>query len=122
MDQIGLWLLAGGINDGRWGLCDSDWQAVQCYLPAFKAAAMETLFPAAVKVLILIAGPEPFTPSGKRLKDLDPYSLPSRRYARYVRDVTGKDIEPALMFTERLVNMSTAQVAGTFPRLARFMG
>jgi hypothetical protein len=122
MDNIGLWLTAGGLNDGRWGLSDGDWQFLQSYRIAFKAAAMELLYPAARRVLALMSGPEPFKPSGKRLKDLDPYFLPSRRYARYIRDVTGKDIEPAIRYAERLVAMSTIQVTGTFPRLARFTG
>jgi len=122
MDNIGLYLTAGGIDDGRWGLSDGDWQFLQSYRIAFKAAAMESLFPGARKVLVLMSGPEPFTPSGKRLRDIDPYFLPSRRLARYIRDVTGKDIEPAIWYAERLISMTTVQVTETFPRIAKFTG
>jgi len=121
MDKIGLWLQTGQPNDGHWGLGKSDWQFVQSYRIAFKAAAMESLFPGARKVLVLMAGPEPFKPTGQRLRDLNPFSLPSKAYARYVRDVTGKDLEPGIWMIEKYVPLSTPTMVETFPRILKFL-
>ena len=121
MDSIGLWLETGQPNDGYWGLEKSDWQFVQSYRIAFKAAAMESLFPGARKVLVLMAGPEPFKPTGQRLRDLNPFFLPSKTYARYVRDVTGKDLEPAIWMIEKYISLSTQTVVETFPRILKFL-
>jgi len=82
---------------------------------------MESLFPGAVRFMRLMAGPEPFKPSGRRLRALDPYSLPSRRLIRYIRDVTGKDLEPALDIAGYQVKISTAEVQGNFPRIPKYL-
>jgi hypothetical protein len=121
LDKIGLWIQSGQLNDGRWGLLDSDYFFVPQYQPALKAAAMESLFPAAYKVITLLCGPEPFRPSGARLRDLYPYFLPSASYSRYVRDITGKDIEPGLAMIEKYVSLSTQTVVETFPRIRKFL-
>lgn len=122
MDQIGLWLESGGIDDGHWGLSDGDWQFVQQYRPAIKAAAMETLFLGARRVLVLMAGPEPFQPTGQRLRELNPFSLPSVSYSRYVRDVTGKDIEPGLSMIEKFISQFMPLAPEAFPRIGKFRG
>jgi hypothetical protein len=121
MDQIGLFILSTGVSDGRWALSDSDWQFYQSYPSAFHAAAMYLLYPSARRVLRFLEGPEPFRPSGRRLAGIYPYFLPSTKYARFVRDVTGKDLEPGLALAEKYISLMTEPAAERFPRIARFM-
>jgi hypothetical protein len=122
IDQIGLWVEQGLPNDGRWGLCDSDWHCLQNYPLAIRGACMWELWPAAVRVYFVLRGPESFAPTVYTLRELEPFCRPSARMARYVRDTTGIDTTAGFLVIDRLIESRTMEPAAAFPRIRLFGG
>jgi hypothetical protein len=122
IDQINLWIESGQPNDGRWGLSDSDYKALKEYPLAVQGRCMWYLWGAAVQIYFFLKGPDEFRPNVYTLRDLKPYSEPSQRMARYIRDVLGKDLTAAWSIISQITESYQIQPASEFPRISLFGG
>jgi hypothetical protein len=80
------------------------------------------LWGAAVQIYFFLKGPDEFRPNVYTLRDLKPYSEPSQRMARYIRDVLGKDLTAAWSIISQITESYQIQPASEFPRIKLFGG